>query len=77
MKGTPVIEREIITIPAGWPVADRRFTVLPRCDLGAGTWGCITHKELFRNNLEASSHEDDDAEHGVVWLCDEHGPEVP
>ena len=65
-----------ITIPSGWPVADREWRVEPACDKkDAGQWACVTHKEVFRNNLSASIHEDDNRRHVVVWLCWEHGPE--
>lgn len=43
-----------------------------------GHWGCVTHDEQFGNNVQAIAHEDDDTiQHVAVWLCDEHGPEVP
>lgn len=69
---------QTITWPTGFPVnATRQHVVKPRCDLNDGRWGCVTHQTMFANNLAASIHEEDPHRHVVVWLCDEHGPEVP
>jgi hypothetical protein len=42
-----------------------------------GQWYCVTHQEGFRNNLEISSHVQDGGDHTTMWICSEHGPEVP
>lgn len=68
---------EDIVFPSGWPVRDRHHVVKPQCPGASGAWACVTHKLIHRNNLEASSHEGDGQLHLIVWLCDEHGPEVP
>ena len=77
-KAIPVTLGQKVVLPAGWPVEDREYVVQSNCDLkNQGLWGCVTHREVFANNLQASIHEDDNRKHVVVWFCYEHGPEVP
>lgn len=75
---TTVAAGEVIAFPAGFPAALVDHTVKPRCaGPGDGQWGCVTHQLVFMNNLQADIHEHDDKPHVAVWLCFEHGPEVP
>lgn len=70
---------EKIVFPVGFPAVDTELVVKQGCPGvrdSAGQWACVTHKLTFPNNLQASSHEMD-GRHLVVWLCFDHGPEVP
>jgi hypothetical protein len=72
-----VAEGEEITFLLG-PEREPWIThVLPACDnqIG-GQWHCATHDVGFRNQLEKDSHIHE-GEHLLVWICLEHGPEVP
>jgi len=43
-----------------------------------GHWFCGVHDEHFPNNMSWWSHVDaDPRKHLAVWMCHEHGPEVP
>ena len=79
MKATHVPTGDTIIHPIGWPwpVDRRESTVQEPCTGEAGHWACVTHKEVFQNNLEADAHQSDAREHAVVWLCPTHGPEGP
>lgn len=67
-------------------ISRKPFEVRARCDGAVGHWFCVSHQESFRNNLQANSHveesgavpavRDDRAEHIMVWICAEHGPEA-
>lgn len=47
----------------------------------AGYHACITHDQGFRSNFEVNSHVEVNEARGIqcvlVWLCFEHGVEVP
>jgi hypothetical protein len=62
---------ETVTLPSG-----ATQTVSASCGANGGVWGCSTHRRLFPNNLNASSHAMEGS-HVVYWMCDEHGPEQP
>ena len=47
------------------------------CNTDNGQWYCETHPEGFANNLEKDIHIHGGSEHVLVWVCKEHGPEVP
>jgi hypothetical protein len=53
----------------------REYTVKPSCG-GRGSWFCLTHKVLFTNQFQKDSHIHKGT-HEMVWICIEHGPEVP
>lgn len=52
------------------------YLVSAKCDTNRGSWYCITHSTGFRNQLEKDSHIGR-GRHQLVWVCLEHGPEVP
>jgi hypothetical protein len=53
------------------------YTVGPKCESQLpGAWVCVTHAEVFRNQLAKDGHIDA-GEHVLAWVCGEHGPEVP
>ena len=51
------------------------------CGLNAGHWFCAQHDEHFANNWQWWDHCETDLAEGAtrfaVWVCNEHGPEVP
>ena len=53
--------------------------VQPACSLPVGGHHyCATHPDAdVWNNLMMSSHVDGPGRHVEVWICNEHGPEVP
>jgi hypothetical protein len=58
--------------------------VQPACaDKNNGRWYCVTHGEGFPNQMQKDSHIGEYGDHGpnalhrLVWLCFEHGAEVP
>jgi hypothetical protein len=55
---------------------DGTFTVKSTCGSGGGRWACANHREMFQNNMEKDAHIYDGV-HVLVWICAEHGPEVP
>lgn len=57
---------------------DETFTVGPKCETGTqGQWRCLTHAEGFAAQMEKDSHVARPGDHELVWVCIEHGPEVP
>jgi hypothetical protein len=56
-----------------------RFIVGPACEKNRGVWHCITHDETFHNQFQKDSHIDNrnPGKHCLVWICYDHGPEVP
>lgn len=48
---------------------------------GGGRHACITHDQSFGSNMEVNSHVEENEERGeqcvLVWVCFEHGVEVP
>jgi hypothetical protein len=57
----------------------REFTAGPKCSENVGAWYCATCEEGFGNQLQKSSHVHaaPNTEHRLVWICRDHGPEVP
>jgi len=47
------------------------------CGTNGGHWFCGVHDEHFANNMQWWNHCDEGTEHLAVWMCHEHGPEVP
>ena len=44
----------------------------------AGRHYCATHPDAWvPNNMTFNSHLEDPGNHVEVWICNEHGPEVP
>lgn len=87
---TVVVEGEAIPLPSGFPVETKEHIVKASCErprlvalvavtthADGGQWACVTHQLVHRNNLSASLHEAEPGDHRVVWVCFEHGPEVP
>lgn len=35
----------------------------------AGSWYCLTHEQLFANQLVKDVHIDDDRSHVLAWIC--------
>ncbi len=55
----------------------RLWVVKPKCTTNNGHWYCITHHEMFRNQMEKDGHISR-GKHVMVWWCREHDePEVP
>lgn len=48
----------------------------PSCSSNDGRWGCLTHNVLFDNQFQKDTHINR-GRHRMVWICAEHGPEVP
>ncbi|MEA2702134.1 MAG: hypothetical protein QOD63_79 [Actinomycetota bacterium] len=44
---------------------------MSECQSNNGQWRCATCGAKFRNNLEASGHEQPG--HDLVWFCFDHG----
>jgi len=67
------------------------WTVGPKCETNHGYWHCSTHDETFRNNFEKDGHvyhvdrlspraKQSRKRMGpcvLVWICYQHGAEVP
>ena len=52
-------------------------TVKPACnEKHDGTWVCVTHDEIFDNQLQKDIHINTGT-HELVWFCRQHGAEVP
>ena len=54
----------------------REYTVEPRCGSEKGKWMCLTHMTAFISQAQKDSHIKK-GQHEMVWLCVEHGAEVP
>jgi len=52
------------------------MVVAQACEKNRGLWHCITHDESFQNNFQKDSHIHT-GKHCLVWVCFDHGPEVP
>ena len=53
-------------------------TVQPACLSNDGHWYCVEHSEGFPHNMAATSHySKHEAACLFVWVCHEHGLEVP
>lgn len=76
MAVTPATEGQAFTISAGPENTPAEYVVAPKCDGTEGRWLCVTHGEVFPNQLAKDSHIDR-GEHVLTWVCLEHGPEVP
>lgn len=77
---------ETITITGhGWvtyegEVPTTEYTVNEACagNGGGGSHYCPTHPDAdVHNNWMMSSHVEGPGKHIEVWICSEHGPEVP
>jgi hypothetical protein len=47
----------------------------PCDDSKSGRWYCVTHRQIFDNQMQKDSHIGRGS-HKMVWLCFHHGPEV-
>ena len=66
----------------GGEVRPVEWTVAESCEGKDGRWMCITCDTVFQNNFMKDTHISEDEspkgmEHELVWMCSEHGPEVP
>lgn len=52
------------------------YTVAESCGANDGHWYCVTHDELFANQLAKDSHISRGT-HRLAWACWTHGPEKP
>ena len=53
------------------------YVVEPSCGGKSGSWLCITHETVFENQFMKDTHISDGKVHVMVWICPEHGPEIP
>ena len=52
------------------------YEVRASCGGRAGRWMCLTYRAVFASQLEKDAHIGK-GRHEMVWICVEHGPEVP
>lgn len=60
----------------------REYRVGPKCETNSGQWICVTHGEVFDNQLQKDIHIGQyggyaGQAHVLAWWCHTHGPEVP
>lgn len=54
------------------------YLVRPSCKGSFGYHYCVSHPDAdVRNNMSFNSHLEGPGKHVEVWVCPEHGPEVP
>lgn len=72
----PATEGREFTLKVGDEVVP--YVVLPKCETGTrGQWRCLTHAEGFITQMDKDRHISKRGYHEMVWVCIEHGPEVP
>jgi hypothetical protein len=54
----------------------KEHTVKPACGGERGKWMCLTHMIAFISQPQKDDHVKK-GQHEIVWLCAEHGAEVP
>lgn len=54
-----------------------QITIAPSCGGKPGRWYCLTHDEVFPNNLTTDGHIESAGHHVMAWLCPDHGVETP
>lgn len=60
------------------PTGHVDYLVQPSCGGSRGAHYCPLHPEAdVRSNMSYNSHLEGPGKHVEVWLCAEHGPEVP
>ncbi|HXS46444.1 MAG TPA: hypothetical protein VN756_03165 [Solirubrobacterales bacterium] len=63
----------------GWQTPGQAdYLAQPSCKGTKGRHYCATHPDAdVHNNLAFDFHLEESGKHVEVWLCDDHGPEVP
>jgi len=67
-----------IEIGATGVLQDVAFTAKESCGSNGGRWACVTHNEVFTNQLMKDSHIGSNKKPcTLVWICPDHGVERP
>lgn len=52
-------------------------TAAEPCLANTGNWYCVTHQEMFANQINKDFHLSGKGRHVLAWFCHTHGLEAP